>query len=996
MTFGEAYDARYYVSLASSNDCNDFIVHDIKYAFVTDDSFLRFNVPSSGTFYLIVSSMEEEGGFVNICVEQEEISACSTDDRLRVTNTSMGSLLSGPFQPQEVISFCYDLPAYQPGELSDCQWVQGIVPSFGMGWSDNSFDSLGMPIQSSIIQSVNENISWNWYDDVNVNVDNNNVFMSYNQRALLDLCHSTEVNCAGSPVVTGDLLPPGWFAHKTNEHPEDSGGDGLNCSNSQGPWQICFDLIATEEADLEISMFTFADGLIANDNFINDYCLNDLPECQTYFVECQSNPIDTSYNIITCNEVATVLFSEGSSRYFWTTPAVDNLENNFSGSGSSLEVNLTNLTDTIIQAEYFVKEFDETGCQLSEIHIIIDVYPSIEIPRPSTTTVCMNDSIQMDEIVDLDQYILGSFAVDWNSTNVDNNQNAFWNGTDDDTISYSVYSQATCTFQDTFIIDIENVIVEEFVTDQTLCAGEILDFHQALPLNEIVEDSFTVEWNLSGIPDDPFATTVINESTDISFEIIGERGCVYNDTFNVYVPSITLQSNMDNKLCSSDEILLNATISSDLISDFYWLTPKGISIALNNFVVPADNFDMGLNVFEFNVESIEGCLFSISDSVTLYQVPEVNVEGIVDTSGICSYEEITVNSVVSPEIYDITWFTPTGVLDTSNFTTSTQGDYFYITGYADNEISCLSIDSFYVEIYPDVETGFTYDELICVNDTTEIISEIPTYKFVWSTGSNGSTILATPGEYSVTVSNDFGCVQDYEFEISERALPAPLFSYDFSICEGDSTLIMPLDSQYNYEWNSGNTNNSEISFGGTHSVTVTDEIMCTDSFDFFVDVLVYPNVQLSYEINQDTLFLMNLTDDDFDCSYVLDDLVIPMANDTFLVLQEGDYTLSLQCANGDCSDAESVDFSIVVSGVEPQRISSLKLYPNPNNGDFNLSFEGGFLETIEIYSSEGRIVRKELVNQSNSYTYQSNLAQGVYWLKCTMDDQVVTKRIVVL
>lgn len=1161
LTFEEAYDARYYISLASSNDCNTFIIHDIKYAFVNDDSFLRFNVPSSGTFFLIVSSMEDEGGYVNLCVTQESINACATDDKLRVTGTSMGSSFSGPFKPQEVVSFCYDLPAYQPGELTDCQWIQGVVPSFGMGWNNASFDSLGMPVQSSIIQSINQNISWDWFNDINANVDNDNIFLSFNQRAMLDLCHSTESHCDGSSLVNGDLLPPGWFAFNTGTNdPESSGGDGINCQNSQGPWQICFDLIADDSGDHDISIFTFADGLIADDSFVNDFCLNDYPENQMYFVDCQNNPVDTSVTIATCDDLPTVIFNNNNSRYFWTTTVDPAIENNTSGNGTSLEVSLKNLTDVIVPVQYSIQEYNEFGCLLKNIDLTINVYPSIFIPRPVTTDICLTDSIPMNEIVDLSEFVLGAYAVDWNSENVLNNPTAYWLGSEDETIHYTVVSQVGCTFQDTFIIDIENVIVEDYVMEQTICKDVILDFHEALPLTEIIEDSFAVNWEYEGLEDSPFVQASFEESTLIPFEITGERGCVYRDTLDIYVPFIDLSSDIDDKLCSTDEILLSASFSSDIVDDFFWLTPKDEVIESNNISVPSSDFDMGLNVFEFTVNSIENCQFVIKDSVTLFEVPIVDLEditdvesicsyeevsvhasvtpavystswntpeGILDTSffktstagtyiytagyededisclaidsfivevhpdvvissdieeklcsndeivlnanfsndlasdffwltpkdqiieendfslpssdfdmglnvfeftvnsvnncqftikdsvtlfevpivelqdltdsvGICSYEEVTFDATVSPEIYNTSWETPDGFLETSFFKTSTAGNYIYTAGYSDDDISCLTIDTIVVEVYPDVETSFEYDTLICFNDTTEIISQDPNFKFVWSTGSNGSKISATPGIYSVTVSNDFECQEDYSFEIKERALPAPLFSYDVSICEGDSTSIVGLDPQYNYSWNSGNTQDTEVSFGGTHSVTVTDDIMCADTFEFMVDVLVYPEVQLAYEIIQDTLFLMNLTEGEFECSYVLDDTVIPMAGDTFLVLENGDYTLSLQCNNEGCFESETAEFSIIIDGVEPQRISSVKLYPNPNNGVFTLKYEGEIMRKIELFSMEGKLIQTNVVNQADVYMHRSNLTPGTYWLRCTMDNQIVTKKLIVI
>ncbi len=995
ITFGDALDASYYISLVSTDDCNTMLVHDIKYAFVSDDSFLRFNVPSSGTFYLIVSSTDRDGGFVNLCAIQEPINTCATDDVLRVTNTSFGSPLAGPFQPNEVVSFCYDIPAYQVGQLSDCQWLQGIIPSFGKGWNPASFDSLGMPIQSSVIQALNDDISWDWFHDINANVDNDQLYLSFNSRGLLDICHASQENCQGSSLVADDLLPPGWFAYATaSNHPESSGGDGLNCENSQGPWQICFDLIAGGEEDHSISIFTFADGLIANDNFVNELCKDDLPETQQYFIECQTEPQDTTIHFITCDQVPIVLISESENRYFWTTPTIPHIINNVSGNGSSIEVDLTNTSDTIIEVRYDVKEYDPFGCHLRNIDIRIDVYPSILIPTPPVTTVCLTDSIRMSDIVSLGEYIYGPYGVNWNSPNVNNNPIAYWAGVEDEILYYSVYSEAGCSFQDSLIIDIEDVIVDEFVQLQTLCALDTLDFHAALPLTDIIEDDFTIDWEYDGVEDAPFVSAVFDVSTTIPFEITGIRSCVYRDTLSIYVPHIDIESTIDEKLCSTDFIDISTTLSVDSVSNLYWLTPKDESIESLQVQLEAEAFDMGINVFEFYVESVEGCTFTHLDSVELFIVPTVQLN-VQDTVGLCSYESVDVEAIVSPVSSIIEWQTPLGNTQGVSFSTSTEGDYSYVTGYVDNDISCQTAGVFHLEVYPDVETDFLYDSLICENDSTTIISSDPNLKFVWSTGSNGSAIVVAPGSYDVVVLNSFDCQETYDFEIESRELPDPLFSYDVQICEGDSTIIIPLDPQYNYTWNSGNMEANEISFGGTHTVTVTDDIMCTDSFDFEIEVLEYPVVELNYDIVQDTIYLMNLTEGDFACNYVLDDIIIQSVQDTFIVLEPGTYQLSLQCVNEFCSDSELIEFSIILDGLEPKRAATVKLFPNPSYGEFRLEFPDDMLEKYEILSMDGRIIEEKNVRLSNVFHYKGELSSGTYWIRCFFRDQVVTKKVII-
>ena len=996
LTFGEAYDAKYYVSLVSSTDCNTYIVHDIKYAFVSDESFMRFNVPGSGSFFFVVSSVEERGGYVELCAIKENENTCAIDDQLRVSSASMGSPFSGPFQPGEVVSFCYDLPAYRSGELSDCQWLQGIVPSFGSGWDVASFAEDGMPVLTSPINSIDDEVHWDWFADINANVANNNIFLSYNQQAELDLCHSTENDCQGSPLAVDDLLPPGWFAYKVeNEHPEQSYGDGLSCGQTHGPWQVCFQLIAGE-GDHSVTLFSFADGLIANDAIMNEFCLNDIPETQVYFVECQETAVDTAIVFTSCSDTPILGLEDVGGRYFWTTSPNSDVQGNASGTGAEFVIDLENLSDTIQLVHYDLQEYSATGCLTRSIDLTVRLFPELDIPRPVTTTVCQQESVQMSEIIDLDDYVLGDYFVDWGSDNVENDKDAFWMDSSSEEIYYSVVNEAGCTFVDTFLIEIEDVIVSEFLDINTVCANAILDFHTALPLTEIIATPFTVDWMYDGLEDSPFVDTSFTESTKIPFEITGEKGCTFADTFTVEVPFVDISVFDNTKLCSDDAILLNAEFSVDSVAEVFWVTPKEDTLFFNNIAVAAEQFADGANVFDFQLTSVENCVFTATDTLEIFRIPEINFNQQEDTIGICSYQEVSFVAEVTPSIYALNWFTPLGEFDALEFETATEGAYNYSAGHVDGDISCRTSGVFYVDVYPDVETGFLYDTLICVNDTTDIFSTNPNLQFVWSTGSNSSVILATPGDYAVTVTNTFGCSDNFDFSVNGRALPSPSFTFDEQLCEGDSTEIIASDPQYSYLWESGSTESTELSFGGTHKVIVTDDIMCQDSFDFFVNVLEYPDVLLEYSINEDTLFLNNLTTGEYPCSYVLDDEVIAMAQDTFLVLEPGDYTLSLSCSNNDCTASESVEFSIVVDGLNAQILNPVKIFPNPSSGEFTISYEGEFLQKVEIYSIDGKLMESFTVNQNNETQISTAVVSGTYFMKLVLSGQVITRKILIL
>ncbi|MBG16668.1 MAG: hypothetical protein CL853_09990, partial [Crocinitomicaceae bacterium] len=92
--------------------------------------------------------------------------------------------------------------------------------------------------------------------------------------------------------------------------------------------------------------------------------------------------------------------------------------------------------------------------------------------------------------------------------------------------------------------------------------------------------------------------------------------------------------------------------------------------------------------------------------------------------------------------------------------------------------------------------------------------------------------------------------------------------------------------------------------------------------------------------------------------------------------------------DGLCGDETST--IIVVddcSSIDENLISSISVIPNPNNGEFTLSIEGGNTENfvVEIYSQLGKLIFSEELNKTNSTTNKnlklSHIANGIYIIK---------------
>lgn len=274
-------------------------------------STTTLGIDANTTYIIAVSDASGDEGSFDLCITQNvDNSACNIDNTLAVTSTSMGSPLTGPFQAGEIVEFCYTINQFYtglPSEPQGCNYLQGIVPTFGDCWDPVSFDANGMPVITTSLNTVgtitdvggctgpvflqdpwcgctgNPAGTWAWYPAGSVD---------YNL---------SQANSMG--YTTGDDVGAGWFFTTSysslngscgvaSTDPDQTYGDNNfpNCDNLGG-WQVCFQLQVKSQAacglgetDCSVSVKTFADGEIGVWNNIG--CTADLPTTLNGTINC--------------------------------------------------------------------------------------------------------------------------------------------------------------------------------------------------------------------------------------------------------------------------------------------------------------------------------------------------------------------------------------------------------------------------------------------------------------------------------------------------------------------------------------------------------------------------------------------------------------------------------------------------------------------------------------------------------------------------------------
>lgn len=67
----------------------------------------------------------------------------------------------------------------------------------------------------------------------------------------------------------------------------------------------------------------------------------------------------------------------------------------------------------------------------------------------------------------------------------------------------------------------------------------------------------------------------------------------------------------------------------------------------------------------------------------------------------------------------------------------------------------------------------------------------------------------------------------------------------------------------------------------------------------------------------------------------------------------------------------------------------------PGNGQFRIQ-GNGFIDSIELYTIDGRLVHKQSVNDSHTVITRTDLATGIYFVRAHMGDQISVLRFTIL
>lgn len=334
---------------------------------------------------------------------------------------------------------------------------------------------------------------------------------------------------------------------------------------------------------------------------------------------------------------------------------------------------------------------------------------------------------------------------------------------------------------------------------------------------------------------------------------------------------------------------------------------------------------------------------------------------------------------------------------------------------------------------PSVNLGV--DLNVCENETFPVLNALnqgSTYEWFYNgtvlSGATDQTLQTTQGgDYSVTITNQYGCQATDELTVNTY----PQLSASFS-GPTTATLGAPVSFQdqttpaaTNWVWNFGDGSPVATQQNPTHSFQqvgdrpvfmVAQNTNCADTAYSVVKVnWDCPQLGLTadFSMSTDTVVLSGLgnvaltNNSDNATQYLWDfgdgTVPDPTVNPVHVYIEEGTYTITLTAINLNCTTTTSQTIIVVPFGVGIEEYLSdeqVRVYPNPNTGTFTVEVELDRPSelNVELNNLLGQHVFSTALQQQTHWRREFDLSgyvKGVYLLRLATDRGVLQRRIII-
>lgn len=814
------------------------------------------------TYLIAISDVNGGSGSFELCIEQfADNSPCNTNSEIVETGSSDPSTpIGGPYSPGEVVSFCYNLNEWQTG--ASCNYLQGIVPTFGPGWDPASFDADGMPVSitSPLVTAgsiedpgpgppawwdpcIGETAGWwEWFPAGTV--DYNDVL--------------TEFGINGA-LPDGTLLDAGWFFYTNYDHLSQNCNDILDPNQSYGDnsfpfcnntlsWQVCFDLTVgpipnctSGNTNLDITFQTYADGEIGAWTSLG--CVGNTPQIQ--YSEMQCCPIfDNPGNQEICDS--------------YTLPAITGSlltgnEAYYTGSlGTGTQYSASDVINFADFPSYPITLYiyDATSCGI-ETSFTLTIGQTPVVSLAAYTPLCIDAGLQVLGGGSPAGGVYSGIGVTDNGNGVDFTFDPLTAGANTHTITYTVTTlpnPPACSAFATNTIQVFALPVLTFTAPNDLCinAGVQSGLGGATPAGGVYSGpGVSDDGNGSTYSFDPLVAGAGVQT--ITYTYADGNSCTNIITDNVEVfalPILTFTA--INDLCINGGVQSGSGATP--IGGVY--SGPGVTDNGNGSTYSFDPLTAGAGVHSITYTYTDGnsCTNTITDDVEVFPTPVLNFPALTDVCLNAGIQAGIGAATVSGGVYSGTGVTDDGNGSTFSFDPIAAGVGVHVITYTVTDAnSCTASITQNIEVFPTPVLNFPALADVCLNAGVQVGIGAGTVSGGVYSGTgvtddgNGSTFSFDPIAAGVgihvityTVTDANSCTDNITQTI--EVVDTPIITGTFDVCVGLTTALTGSGAPNAIApWTSSNTAVATVDVngvvsgvsGGTVTITYTDDNGCT-------------------------------------------------------------------------------------------------------------------------------------------------------------------------
>ncbi|MCB9235802.1 MAG: T9SS type A sorting domain-containing protein [Bacteroidia bacterium] len=369
------------------------------------------------------------------------------------------------------------------------------------------------------------------------------------------------------------------------------------------------------------------------------------------------------------------------------------------------------------------------------------------------------------------------------------------------TFSVLVTDVNSCTGQDTISLTVKPSPVVSLGNDTLFCAGNSLTLNAQNPGDDFL-------WSTG----DTTQTIVADTSGIYSVTVSNAFGCVEHDTIAIVVaPNPVVDLGNDTTFCAGGNALFNAGNPG---MTYLWSTGGTNQTQLVNTT----------QTLSVKVTDVTGCFSSDTALVLVLPKPQPNLG---PDASICDGQFLPLDA---GNFVSFLW----------NTNATTQTIQAALTGWYGVQVTdtngCTGTDSLLLFVKPTPFQNLGPDTAICQGQNLVLNAGYPGSVYAWSTSATTQTLtVINAGNYSVTVTNGFGCQDADTIQVGVNPVPVFDLGPDTLLCEGQTLLLDPGLPGQTYLWSTGDTTQTLlIDSAATYIQTVINGFNCaaSDTFNF--------------------------------------------------------------------------------------------------------------------------------------------------------------------